>query len=110
MASEMELRHLRYFVAVGEEQNITRAAARLHVSQPPLSRQIRDLEAELGVTLLERTPQAVRLTTAGWAFLEECYAVLGRINEAVRTVRAAVQGGQGVVILGYAPGPTQEFL
>ncbi len=106
----MELRHLRYFVAVGEEQNITRAAARLHVSQPPLSRQIRDLEAELGVALLERTHRAVRLTPAGWAFLEECYAVLRRVDEAVRVARGAAQGGRGALKLGYAPGPTQEFL
>lgn len=106
----MELRHLRYFVAVAEEQNITRAAARLHVSQPPLSRQIRDLEAELGVALFERTQRAVRLTPAGWAFLEECYAVLRRVEEAVRTARDTAQGGRGELKLGYAPGPTQEFL
>ena len=106
----MELRHLRYFVAVGEEQNITRAAARLHVSQPPLSRQIRDLEGELGVMLLERTSRAARLTPAGWAFLEECYAVLRRVDEAVRTARSAAQGGRNALKLGYAPGPTQEFL
>ena len=82
----MELRHLRYFVAVAEEQNITRAAARLHVSQPPLSRQIRDLERELGAALLERTPRAVRLTPAGWAFLEECYTVLRHADQAVPCV------------------------
>jgi LysR family transcriptional regulator, benzoate and cis,cis-muconate-responsive activator of ben and cat genes len=106
----MELRHLRYFVAVAEEQNITRAAARLHVSQPPLSRQIRDLENELGVVLLERTPRAVRLTPAGWAFLEECYTVLRQSEQAVRVARAAASGGRGELKLGYAPGPTQDFL
>jgi LysR family transcriptional regulator, benzoate and cis,cis-muconate-responsive activator of ben and cat genes len=61
----MELRHLRYFVAVTEELDITKAAARLNVSQPPLSRQIRDLEDELGVVLLERSPKEIRLTPAG---------------------------------------------
>lgn len=110
MAASMELRHLRYFVAVAEEQNITRAATRLHVSQPPLSRQIRDLEGELGVTLLERTRRAVRLTPAGWAFLEECYAVLRQADQAVRAARAAAGGSRGELKLGYAPGPTQEFL
>jgi LysR family transcriptional regulator, benzoate and cis,cis-muconate-responsive activator of ben and cat genes len=106
----MELRHLRYFVAVAEEQNITRAAVRLHVSQPPLSRQIRDLEEELGVELLERTPRAVRLTAAGWAFLEECYRVLRAADDAVRAAQAAATGGRGELRLGYAPGPTQELL
>lgn len=106
----MELRHLRYFVAVAEEQNITRAAARLHVSQPPLSRQIRDLEDEVGAALFERSARAVRLTPAGWAFLEECYAVLRQLDRAVRVAQATARGMQGEVNLGYAPGPTQELL
>lgn len=106
----MELRHLRYFVAVAEEQNITRAAARLNVSQPPLSRQIRDLEAEVGTPLLERGQRSVRLTPAGWAFLEECYPVLRQVEQATKAARAAAKGGCGELKLGYAPGPTQEFL
>ena len=61
----MELRHLRYFIAVAEEENVSRAALKLHVSQPALSRQIRDLEEELGFLLLERTARSVRLTEAG---------------------------------------------
>jgi DNA-binding transcriptional LysR family regulator len=79
----MELRHLRYFVAVAEEQNVTRAAARLHVSQPPLSRQIRNLEEKLGVALFEHGAKAVRLTEAGRVFLLEARAVLQRTNEVV---------------------------
>ena len=106
----MELRHLRYFIAVAEEQNISRAALRLHISQPPLSRQIRDLEHELGVRLFDRTAHAVRLTAAGWAFLEECYGALRQIDRAVRAARAA-EGTKGKQLqLGYAPGPTQAFL
>ena len=77
----MELRHLRYFVAVAEEQNVTRAAARLHVSQPPLSRQIRDLEDELGVALFDHGAKAVRLTEAGKVFLTEARAVVQRADE-----------------------------
>src|SRR5258707_8324508 len=82
MLAHMELRHLRYFVAVAEEQNVTRAAARLHVSQPPLSRQIRDLEEELGVALFEHGAKSVRLTEPGRVFLTEAQAVLRRAHEA----------------------------
>ena len=90
----MELRHLRYFVAVAEAENVTRAAAKLHVAQPAVSRQIRDLEEELGAALLERTAKAVRLTEAGRVFLKEACAVLARAEEAVAAVRA-VAGGDG---------------
>ena len=74
----VELRHLRYFVAVAEMENVSRAALKLHVSQPALSRQIRDLEDEIGFSLLERTAKSLRLTDAGRAFLDTCvggYAV-----------------------------------
>ncbi len=106
----MELRHLRYFVAVAEEQNITRAAARLRVSQPPLSRQIRALEDELGVALFERSAKAVRLTEAGRVFLNEARAVLQRAEEARQTVRAAAGGKSGEIHVGYAPSLTVEIL
>src|SRR5215207_2956046 len=106
----MELRHLRYFVAVAEEQNVTRAAAKLHVSQPPLSRQIRDLENELGVALFEHGAKAVRLTEAGRVFLTEARAVLQRAAEAVQTVKAVASGQRGEIQVGYAPSLTVEIL
>jgi LysR family transcriptional regulator, benzoate and cis,cis-muconate-responsive activator of ben and cat genes len=85
----VELRHLRYFVAVAEMENVSRAATqRLHVAQPSLSRQIRDLEDEVGVPLLERTARAIRLTDAGRAFLEEARAILKCTDEAVLKARA----------------------
>src|ERR1700731_3850384 len=78
----VELRHLRYFVAVAEMENVSRAAMqRLHVSQPSLSRQIRDLEDEIGVQLLERTAKSVRLTEAGRAFLSDARALLQQADE-----------------------------
>ena len=90
----MELRHLRYFVAVAEMGNLSRAATqRLHVAQPSLSRQIRDLEKAVGVPLLERTPRGVRLTDAGRAFLNEARAILKYTNDAVLKARAI--GGKG---------------
>jgi DNA-binding transcriptional LysR family regulator len=106
----MELRHLRYFVAVAEEQNVTRAAARLHVSQPPLSRQIRDLEEELGVALFDHGAKAVRLTEAGRVFLTEARAVVQRADEAVQTVKAVASGQRGEIHVGYAPSLTVELL
>jgi DNA-binding transcriptional LysR family regulator len=106
----MELRHLRYFVAVAEEQNVTRAAARLHVSQPPLSRQIRDLEEELGVALFEHSAKAIRLTEAGRVFLNEAQAVLRRAEEAVQTAKAVASGQRGEIHVGYAPSLTVEVL
>ena len=85
----MELRHLRYFVAVAEMENVSRAATqKLYVSQPSLSRQIRDLEEELGVQLLERRAKSVCVTEAGRLFLEKARAILKETEEAVTTVRS----------------------
>ena len=84
----VELRHLRYFVAVAEMENVSRAATqKLHVAQPSVSKQLRDLEDDVGVTLLERTAKSVRLTDAGRVFLEEARAILKRTDEAVLKVR-----------------------
>jgi DNA-binding transcriptional LysR family regulator len=106
----MELRHLRYFVAVAEEQNVTRAAARLHISQPPLSRQIRDLEHELGVSLFERTAKNLSLNEAGRLFLTEARAVLERADQAARAVKAIASGQSGELHVGYAPSLAVDIL
>ena len=90
----MELRHLRYFVAVAEELNFRRAAERLHVSQPPLSQQIKQLEEEINVQLFERTKRWVRLTSAGRLFLEYTRQVLAHVESAVLAARRTV-GGDG---------------
>ena len=110
MLRRMELRHLRYFVAVAEEENITRAAARLRVSQPPLSRQIRDLEEQLGIELLARSAHSVRLTEAGKVFLGEARAVLARAEQAVDAARAVAGGTRGDLDVGYAPSLTVDLL
>src|SRR6201993_1049293 len=87
LAPAVELRHLRYFVAVAEMENVSRAALKLHVSQPALSRQISDLEDELGFPLFLRSAKSVRLTEAGRAFLVEAKGVLQRAENAVKTAR-----------------------
>lgn len=106
----MELRHLRYFIAVAEEENVTRAAARLHVSQPPLTRQIRDLEDELGFALFVRRGKSLRLTEAGRTFAEECRAVLARLNSGIAAARAVATGKRGELNVGYAPSPSIAVL
>ena len=97
----MELRQLRYFVAVAEECSFSRAARRLHISQPPLSTQIKKLESALGVRLLERSNRGVSLTAAGTAFLEEARAVLQRLDRATSEVLRVHRGDIGRLSVGF---------
>ena len=106
----MELRHLRYFVGVAEMENVSRAALKLHVSQPALSAQIRDLEDQIGFQLLERTAKSVRLTKAGRAFLDEARAVLQRVDEAVKKARSIAAAESSELHVGYSPTPVAEIL
>jgi len=99
----MELRHIRYFVAVAEALNFTKAASRLRVAQPALSRQVADLEDELGVDLLKRTSHGVALTAEGKLFLEEARGILQRVDESVTKVRALARGEFGELQVGYVP-------
>jgi DNA-binding transcriptional LysR family regulator len=96
----MELRHLRYFLAVAEERHITRAAARLGLQQPPLSQQIHALEKELGTKLFTRLPRGVELTPAGEGFLEEARALLSGVERATVRARAAGLGQRGRISIG----------
>jgi len=97
----MELRHLRYFVAVAEELHFTRAAERLHIGQPPLSQQIQALEAELGAQLLERNKRSVRLTEAGRLFLDDARRILALSEQAAITAQRAQRGEAGELRIGF---------
>ncbi len=97
----MELRHLRYFVAVGEEQHFGRAAQRLRVAQPALSRQIQDLETELGFRLFERLPRGVKLSAAGKLFLEDAQRILREVNEAAERAGRVARGRSGTLRVGF---------
>ncbi|MBW4474283.1 MAG: LysR family transcriptional regulator [Stenomitos rutilans HA7619-LM2] len=97
----MELRHLHYFIAVAEELHFSRAAERLHISQPPLSQQIRDLEEELGVKLFERTKRHVHLTEAGKVFLERSYLVLAQLEQAIAVTQQIGRGEVGRLAIGF---------
>lgn len=99
----MELRHLRYFAAVAEELHFGRAAKKLRMSQPPLSQQIRKLEEELGVRLLNRTRREVSLTPAGRAFLERARVVLQEVEKSTDAVSSAARGETGKLDIGYVP-------
>jgi DNA-binding transcriptional LysR family regulator len=100
----VELRHLRYFVAVAEELHFTRAARRVHIAQQPLSAAIARLEQQLGVTLLERTTRRVQLTEAGEALLEPARAALRAVDEALEAARAAGRGEAGDLAVGLSSG------
>src|ERR1700736_2135465 len=100
----MELRHLRYFVGVGEEQHFGRAAERLHVAQPALSRQIQDLERELGLLLFDRLPRGVRLNAAGKLFLTDARRILQDVEEAKVRAERIAHGKAGTLRIGIATG------
>jgi DNA-binding transcriptional LysR family regulator len=108
--SAMELRHLRYFLAVAEALNFTKAAALLRVAQPALSRRVQDLEDEIGVDLLKRSPRGVVLTAEGKVFLDKIRLILKLADESVEQVRALARGEEGELHMGYAPAPTVEIL
>jgi DNA-binding transcriptional LysR family regulator len=91
----MELRHLRYFIAVAEELSFRRAAERLHISQPPLSQQIKQLEEEVRVQLFDRTKRWVRLTSAGRLFLEHARQALAQVDSAVLAARRTLEDQNG---------------
>lgn len=97
----MELRHLRYCVAIADEASFTRASERLRIAQPALSRQIRAIEDEIGVTLFQRLPRGAALTDAGRVFIEEARAVLASVEGAVQKARRAQRGEVGLLRIGF---------
>jgi DNA-binding transcriptional LysR family regulator len=106
----MELRHLRYFVVVAEERHFGRAATRLHIAQPPLSAQIRQLEADLGVALFTRTTRKVELTPAGEEYLLRARVILASVDAAVAEVGRVAAGEQGRLAIGFTGSATYELL
>jgi len=108
--SAVELRHLRYFVAVAEELNFTRAAARLHTAQPSLSQQIRQLEKSVGVRLLDRSRHHVALTNAGRSLLQQAKDILARVEHAKRLAQQAADGRAGELSVGTFPSADVRIL
>jgi DNA-binding transcriptional LysR family regulator len=106
----MELRRLRYFVAVAEELSFNRAAQRLHISQPPLSNQIKQLEEELGVLLFKRSSRGVRMTEAGELLLEEARRIFIQLEQTARMVERIGSGEVGRLSLRFVPSATNEVL
>jgi DNA-binding transcriptional LysR family regulator len=106
----MELRHLRYFLAVAEELHFGKAAIRLHIAQPPLSKQIRQLEDELGIQLFNRTRRSVELTEAGKVFQREAYNAMECLEKGVQKARLASRGEAGWLSVGFIGSSTYEVL
>ncbi|MBF2003343.1 MAG: LysR family transcriptional regulator [Synechococcales cyanobacterium M58_A2018_015] len=106
----MELRHLRYFVAVAEELHFGRAAERLHMAQPPLSQQIRQLEEYLGFQLFYRTKRSVRLTEAGQQFLDDTRQLLHQLEQAIETGRQISRGERGQLVIGFVSSAAYNVL
>jgi DNA-binding transcriptional LysR family regulator len=106
----MELRHLRYFIAVAEAANFTKAASKMRVAQPALSRQIKDLEDEIGVELMLRSPRGITLTAEGRFMLGEARRILAAADEAMLRTRALSLGECGELQIGYGPSPSMELL
>lgn len=106
----MELRHLRYFVTLAEELHFRRAAERLHIAQPPLSQQIRQLEIELGFSLFHRTKRKVQLTQAGLVFLEEAQQILRQLEQAIQIGRQTSRGEIGQLAIGFVSSAAYNVL
>lgn len=106
----MELRHLRYIIAVAEQSHITRAAEQLGMQQPPLSRQIKAIEKEIGVQLFRRKPRGVELTDAGLAFLDGARSMLATLNSTLETTRRTARGEQGRISVGCTNGAALNSL